>query len=443
MDKEKSSLGFLPFLNLLEALTRASAAVVLTISTLGLPAQAGLLEQWRFDPATNQLEITLQEGTKPRYFLLAEPPRIVLDLPNTAIGSVETQRSYSGAVRQIRVAQFLPNVTRIVLELSPEAILQPEQVQLQTVTSSRNHWVLRPLIAGFQTPTGDAASSILPPATFAPTQTVVKVPSLNRPQSSASGRPMPVTTISAPTPSSAETLPGRNHQQPSINIPTSKPPKPQTLASTVIPEIEFGQPLPSSQRQVQTKPIVPSPNGAGAMSIRQPVRQGVMPICKDATCNVSRLPVETGVISPISVTSQVTVPPLNPLPDTLGSGSRPLPSDVLPSGTVLTLRYSGEKPITLQQELPQQVVLLLKEAIRDRIGKVVAPVDTPILGRFETDSSGSRFITQTIILNGHSIPLSAQSGSLSSNQQVSQNRIEPNQILSVQLQESLVLNNHQ
>ncbi|WP_199291930.1 AMIN domain-containing protein, partial [Coleofasciculus sp. FACHB-712] len=120
-------------------------AIAIIGSGMELKAIAARLTNWRFDPALNQLEITLDEGTTPRYFLLAQPSRIVLDLPNTQVGMVETQQSYSGPIRQIRVSQFEAGITRIVLDLAPEVVLSPQQVQLQVEPGNR--WVLRPLIA--------------------------------------------------------------------------------------------------------------------------------------------------------------------------------------------------------------------------------------------------------------------------------------------------------
>lgn len=133
------------------------------------PVQAALLASWRFDPATNQLEVTLQDRTTPRYFLLAQPARIVLDLPNTQLGKVATQQNYSGAVRQVRVSQFEKGVTRIVLELSPEVVLAPGQVQLQRAQPQRtqgDRWLLRPGIVAQITPAQTQIPSI--PSTFPP-----------------------------------------------------------------------------------------------------------------------------------------------------------------------------------------------------------------------------------------------------------------------------------
>ncbi len=115
-------------------------------------AQAASLTNWSFDPTINQLEITVKDGTTPRYFLMAQPARIVVDLPDTAIGNVSAQKNYAGAVRQIRVSQFEPGLTRIVMEISPGVSLAPGQVELQKVgdratQAGNSRWVVRPLVS--------------------------------------------------------------------------------------------------------------------------------------------------------------------------------------------------------------------------------------------------------------------------------------------------------
>lgn len=199
------------------------------------------LTSWQFDPAKSQLEITLTEETTPRYFLLAEPPRIVVDLPNTQLGQVATQQTYTGIVRQVRVSQFQDGITRIVLELSPEVVLSSEQVKLERIeaTPAGNRWALRPLIVPATT-TLPVSPTTLPstvPAT--PQRRGVNVPPLNRPE--------------ATTPA---TLPPARFPEPmpAVRVPTLQPspsPTPSPLAppqtqnsSPTLPIIEFGQPLP-------------------------------------------------------------------------------------------------------------------------------------------------------------------------------------------------------
>ncbi|MEM9448875.1 MAG: AMIN domain-containing protein [Cyanobacteria bacterium P01_E01_bin.6] len=114
-------------------------------------AYAGELTTWRFDPDTRQLELTLSENTTPNYFLLAQPTRIVLDLPNTVVDTFLEEESFQGVVRHIRVSQFQPTLARIVIELAPGAELSPSQVELRPVVvsngNSQAQWVMRPLLA--------------------------------------------------------------------------------------------------------------------------------------------------------------------------------------------------------------------------------------------------------------------------------------------------------
>jgi hypothetical protein len=128
------------------------------------PAEAATLTHWQFDPSTRELRVTVPEGTTPRYFLLAQPPRIVLDLPNTQVGTVPEQQAYSGLVRQIRVGQFQPGLTRIVIELSANAEFAPGQVELR---QEGDRWVLRPLLTDAAT-VPDVASAPTQPAPVSP-----------------------------------------------------------------------------------------------------------------------------------------------------------------------------------------------------------------------------------------------------------------------------------
>ncbi|AKG24391.1 hypothetical protein IJ00_02040 [Calothrix sp. 336/3] len=109
-----------------------------------LAAPVAKLEDWRFSPEANQLEITLSAAIQPQYFYLAQPPRLVVDLPGTKLGYVATRQNYSGNIQSIRVSQLNADVTRIVMDLAPTAMLVPNQVQLQPLSSQNpTRWVLR------------------------------------------------------------------------------------------------------------------------------------------------------------------------------------------------------------------------------------------------------------------------------------------------------------
>ncbi len=113
------------------------ASVILNLE----PALAGKLTQWTYNLEQNQLEFTLEESTTPNYFILENPVRIVIDLPNTRLGNVKIKENYIGRVREIRLSQFSEEVTRLVVELVPEIKLNSEQITLAQV--DKNRWILR------------------------------------------------------------------------------------------------------------------------------------------------------------------------------------------------------------------------------------------------------------------------------------------------------------
>ncbi|MUL38979.1 AMIN domain-containing protein [Gloeocapsopsis dulcis] len=354
-----NKLGFIPLMGL---------ATIVAVESGTKPASpTATLSNWRFDPAANQLEITLEAQTTPNYFLLEQPLRIVVDLPNTQLGKVATQQDYSGAVRQVRVSQFDKNVTRIVLELAPDTVLNTGQmVQLQRMTpqpTKGDRWVLRPQIAR-QTPQPTTQNPALP------------------------------TTLPPATPPSP--------QQPIVSVPPLQP-----SPTTTVPVIEFGQPLPTT---------VPSPS--------------------------STLPQAT---TPSS--SNIVVPAANTLPDATRL-SRQSPDVLLLAGTRLNLRYAGESPLPLKAGVPQQVEMVLAEDIRNRnlnaqsvvIDNLIAPAGTAIMGQFETDDRGSRFVAQAIALQGQNLPLAAQSGVIDAVDQTTTTNsptIEPGKIVQVRLTQDL------
>ncbi|KAB8317746.1 N-acetylmuramoyl-L-alanine amidase [Tolypothrix campylonemoides VB511288] len=101
------------------------------------PAQAAKLQSWRFDANQNRLEINTQGSVQPRAQLVFNPTRLVIDLPGTDFGRPQLTQSVGGAIRSIRVGQFDPETSRIVVELSPGYTLDPKQVKFEGKTPSR------------------------------------------------------------------------------------------------------------------------------------------------------------------------------------------------------------------------------------------------------------------------------------------------------------------
>ncbi len=113
--------------------------VAIYIVLLGLPAQAGKLLQWNFDARQNQLEFTTDAGVQPRAQLVTNPTRLVIDLPGTKYGRKQQIEPIVNApgVQSLRVGQFDPQTARLVLELSPGYIIDPNQVKFEGVSPRR------------------------------------------------------------------------------------------------------------------------------------------------------------------------------------------------------------------------------------------------------------------------------------------------------------------
>jgi hypothetical protein len=128
-----------------------SLSGIFTLQTItsAVPSNAQL-QDWRFSPENGLLEFTLSNATQPKYFYLSQPPRLVVDLPSTKLGSVPTQQNYSGTIQRIRLSQLNTNVTRIVMDLTPGTAFNPNQVQLQPASPNNpTRWVLRPFLTNY------------------------------------------------------------------------------------------------------------------------------------------------------------------------------------------------------------------------------------------------------------------------------------------------------
>jgi len=236
------------------------------------------LENWRFSPEALQLEMTLSAASHPHYFYLAQPSRIVVDLPATKLGHVPTRQNYSGKIQSIRVSQLKIGITRIVMDLAPGTFVDPKQVKLQPI-SSRNstQWVLRPLIASYHSPLPSGnyprrqdhspSASLAPqPTSNQPLSTGIHntpqppndLPSetsiYNGPQSPNFSVPPPLTNL-PPTNSN-------NQQLPIISVPPLSRNNPsQSSSSSLLPPANFpNQPGNASSTTSVSTPNFPVPN---------------------------------------------------------------------------------------------------------------------------------------------------------------------------------------
>jgi len=109
----------------------------LSVCLLSSPANAANLQSWRFDANQNRLELNTDGAVQPTAQLVFNPTRLVIDLPGIKFGRPQLVQSVGGAIRAIRIGQFDPQTTRVVVELNPGYTLDPQQVKFEGVTANR------------------------------------------------------------------------------------------------------------------------------------------------------------------------------------------------------------------------------------------------------------------------------------------------------------------
>lgn len=320
-----SNLAGLVAIGLRLAAVTATAGISLT----ALAERAIAMATWQFDAALGQLVISLPKGVTPRYYLMAEPARIVLDLPNTEIGTMATEQSYSGAVRQIRVAQFQPGLARIVMELSPETVLAPGQVELKPMggEGAVQRWTLRPLLAGGSiNPVAGAGPSTAPSAAAV---SAAPTPAASIPAAPIPAAPIPAASIPA-------TLPPLEPGAIEIPVQASAQPAPQLAAQSASPTslaapsvapiaaaapVDFSTPSPASPPELPELEIpsgsaatlsLPSARQAGSAEVPRPVVSPLSPLSSGARSFPT--PTADAVSVPALSTVVPGITPANPAP---------------------------------------------------------------------------------------------------------------------------------
>jgi N-acetylmuramoyl-L-alanine amidase len=108
---------------------------------VAMPAWAGQLQNWSYDSRNNRLSFTTTAGVQPRAQLIFNPTRVVIDLPGTTLGRPMVNQPVGTEIQEVRVGQFNSQTTRIVIELSPGYVIDPQQVQIQGATPTQ--WVVQ------------------------------------------------------------------------------------------------------------------------------------------------------------------------------------------------------------------------------------------------------------------------------------------------------------
>lgn len=119
----------------------SSLLSTLSVLLVSLSAQAAKLQTWQFNPAQNQLTFTTDEPVQPRVQLLANPARLVIDLPDTELERRRERDNLDGVYDEIQVRRMDDNLARIVIELENDYTLDPAQVTVQG--TSPTTWIVQ------------------------------------------------------------------------------------------------------------------------------------------------------------------------------------------------------------------------------------------------------------------------------------------------------------
>ena len=102
-----------------------------------LPAHAGKLLFWRFESNQNRLVFTTDRGVQPTAQLIANPTRLVIDLPGTILGRPTINQDLGRVITNLRIGQFNAQTTRLVLELAPGYTLNPEEIKIRGISPTQ------------------------------------------------------------------------------------------------------------------------------------------------------------------------------------------------------------------------------------------------------------------------------------------------------------------
>ncbi|NER34733.1 MAG: AMIN domain-containing protein [Oscillatoria sp. SIO1A7] len=364
----------------------ASAPLISLTPVGGARSMAAEIRLWEFDPYTNELQITVPEGVRPQYFILKEPGRIVLDIPNSNLGLDPIQENYQGIVRHIRIAQFEIGRARIVMELSPGISVTPEQISLQPLGQG-NRWVLRPTID---------VSQALPNLENSPESAIAGgIP----PWQSSGGNPAIALTVPPPL----ETSPSEEAIE--VALPDLENSDPNNFPVVIPVEV----PNPDNRSPEPFVVVPPLDNTSPSPAIGLPQQEQSLP----ENSNIYK---EREVPNPAGNSSGV-------LDNSGNSNSEDLAADVAVSaGTIAILNYPGTEPLTVKPDSSRQEVMQVQVDLYDRFGNLILPAGSPAIGRFENSRSGIRFVVEAVVLSGRTRSLAAVSEPLNGRRSLSKKR---------------------
>ncbi len=119
--------------------------MVLTSLSLSVPTvQANRLETFSFDVKKNRIEFATETNVQPQGQIIFNPIRLVIDLPGATYRGPTVRRNIGSLVQSVRVSQFNPETTRLVVEFSPDFnanLLEEQPMKLKSI--SPKHWSIQ------------------------------------------------------------------------------------------------------------------------------------------------------------------------------------------------------------------------------------------------------------------------------------------------------------
>jgi N-acetylmuramoyl-L-alanine amidase len=101
------------------------------------PATAAEILSWQFNATENRIDFSTSAAVKPEAQMLANPSRLILDLPETRLNQPTSSQLLSNGIKSLRVGQFDTDRTRMVLELDPLYSIDPQQILIQATSTKQ------------------------------------------------------------------------------------------------------------------------------------------------------------------------------------------------------------------------------------------------------------------------------------------------------------------
>jgi N-acetylmuramoyl-L-alanine amidase len=104
---------------------------------MAAPATASEIVSWQFNAADNRIDFNTSAAVKPEAQMLANPSRLIVDLPDTILKQPTSSQTLSNGIKSLRVGQFDTDRTRMVVELDADYAIDPQQVLIQASTAKQ------------------------------------------------------------------------------------------------------------------------------------------------------------------------------------------------------------------------------------------------------------------------------------------------------------------